>query len=95
MARSSSWARAPQSGSLRAGIKLGEKVSKGQDLGTISDPFGDDLTKVKSSRTGIVIGMTLLPLVNKGDAMFHIASFEDSVAVEERIEIFDEALEIE
>jgi len=94
-ARSSAWIRAPQSGSLRAGIKLGEKVTKGQNLGTISDPFGDNLTVVKNLRTGIVIGMTVLPLVNRGDAMFHIASFEDSVAVEERIEVFEESLDIE
>ena len=39
--------------------------------------------------------MTMLPLVNKGDAIFHIATFEDSEAVEERLEIFDEALDVD
>ncbi len=94
-ARSSHWVRAPQSGSLHALIKLGAKIEKGQLLATISDPYGDNLVKVESRKTGIVIGMTMLPLLNKGDAMFHIATFQDSEAVEERLETFDEALDNE
>jgi uncharacterized protein len=94
-ARSSHWIRAPQSGSLRVHIKLGAKIVKGQLLATISDPYGSNAIRVESRKTGIVIGMTMLPLLNKGDAMFHIATFQDSEAVEERLEIFDEALDTE
>jgi uncharacterized protein len=94
-ARSSFWMRAPQSGSLRVRVKLGSMVKKGQILGQVSDPYGTDVAKVISFNTGIIIGMTMLPLVNKGDAIFHIATFENSVAVEERLEIFDEALDID
>lgn len=34
-----------------------------------------------------------MPLVNSGDALFHIATFENSKAVEEQVEFFDETLE--
>ncbi len=37
----------------------------------------------------------MIPLVNKGDALFHVATFEDSEAVEDRLESFDDALDIE
>lgn len=94
-ARSSSWVRAPHSGSLRIRAKLGANVKKGELLGELSNPYGNESFNVLSTRTGIIIGMTMLPLVNKGDAVFHIAVFEDSDAVEERLEIFDEALDVE
>lgn len=92
-ARSSAWLRAPFSGSLRVLTKLGDYVKKGSVIGIISNPYGSDKNKVIANRTGIIIGMTMLPLVTKGDAMFHIAVFEDIGAVEERLELFDEAIE--
>ncbi|WP_339862122.1 succinylglutamate desuccinylase/aspartoacylase family protein [Paremcibacter congregatus] len=94
IARTSYWVRAPHSGSLRVRVKLGAMVKEGQTLGVISDPYGSYMAKVKSHRTGIIIGMTMLPLLNQGDAMFHIAIFEDSEAVEERLEDFDDALDL-
>lgn len=95
VARSSYWVRAPHSGSLRARRRCGDRVKKDDVLGEISDPYGRDKVKVYATRTGIIIGMTMLPLVNNGDALFHIATFEDSEAVEERLGIFDESLDIE
>lgn len=92
-ARSSSWIRAPYSGSLRTLIKLGEHVTKGQTIGAISNPYGNETEMVKTSRSGIIIGMTMLPLVSKGDAMFHMAIFKDSEAVEERLEVFAETMD--
>lgn len=93
VARSSHWVRAPHSGSLRVRKKLGSHVKKNDILGIISNPYGKEKIKVLATYTGIIIGMTLIPLVNKGNALFHIARFEDSVAVKERIETYDEALD--
>ncbi len=76
MARSSSWVRAADSGILRAMIPLGGRVKKDTLLGVIADPFGEREIKVISNINGIVIGRTNLPLVNEGDALFHIARFE-------------------
>jgi len=41
----------------------------------------------------LIIGMAMLPLVNNGDALFHIATFEDSQEVEGRVEAFEENLD--
>ncbi len=73
IAKSSTWVRAPQSGILRIDCPLGGYVAKGSRLARISGPMGENEVTVKSSVEGIVISNTRLPLVNKGDALFHIA----------------------
>lgn len=73
IARSSSWVRAPHSGIHIAHQNLGKKVKKGDMLGEISNPFGDHKIVVKAHENGMIIGMSKLPLANKGDALFHIA----------------------
>lgn len=93
VARSSYWVRAPLSGSLQAQVLCGDTVDRGDVLGVISDPYGKDKTSVSTPKSGIVIGQATLPLVNQGDAMFHIATFEDRDAVEEQLEVFDETFE--
>ncbi len=76
VARASSWVRAPQSGILRASIGLGTHVHKDDTLGVISDPFGENEYPVVAPFTGVTIGRLNLPLVNEGDALFHIARFD-------------------
>lgn len=78
VAHASQWVRAPQGGVMRSNVQLGQWVDKGQSLGFIGDPFGHNLTEIKAKNTGLVIGMTVLPLVDEGNALFHIASFEES-----------------
>ncbi len=73
IANSSAWVRAPQSGILRIDCPLGGYVSRGDRLGRISGPMGDAEITVKSPVDGIIISNIRLPLVNKGDALFHIA----------------------
>lgn len=85
LARSSSWMRAEQSGIFRATAALGDRVSKGDTLGYISDPLGDDETQCKVPFDGVIIGRLNLPLVNEGDAIFHVAKFGDAIAVEELV----------
>ena len=74
--RSSRWIRASKSGVLRLDVDLGDVVGERQVLGTIIDAFGKKLGTVRSTRAGLVIGRTLYPLSNKGDALVHIASLE-------------------
>lgn len=88
VARSSHWIRASQSGVLRARIKLGDAVAKGEILGRIADPFGGEEAIIRADSDGIVIGRTHLPLVNEGDAVVHIACFEDVDEVAEHVEQF-------
>ena len=91
LAKSSYWVRASQSGSLRNWKKLGARVEEGDRLGTISDALGKNKVHVKAPRAGIIIGRSMIPLVNRGDALFHIATFEDAETVYEYLEQFDEA----
>lgn len=77
-ASSSQWIRAPHSGSLISKKKVGNKVKEDDILGVVSDPFGRKKYYVKAPKSGIIIGMTMMPLVNNGDALFHIATFENN-----------------
>lgn len=76
VSRSSRWMRASKSGILRLEVDLGDVVAERQVLGTITDAFGKKLSTVKSTRPGVVIGRTLYPLSNTGDALVHIATLE-------------------
>ncbi len=77
---SSSWVRAPSGGLLRTLRASGDMVEAGTVLGLVSDPFGDVEAEVAAPAAGIVIGRTNLPIVNEGDALFHIATPERPAA---------------
>lgn len=95
IASSTSWIRAPVSGILRTTIRLGGTVKRGVKIGEIADPFGENETEVVSHLSGVVIGRTNLPLAHRGDALFHIACFEDSTLAEETLEDFREVFSME
>jgi predicted deacylase len=88
LARSSSWVRAPMSGVFRTLVRMGARVSSGQELGAISNPLGSETVRVEATSSGIVIGATLLPLVNEGDALFHVASFHEPSKVAREVEAY-------
>ncbi|MCF8260019.1 MAG: succinylglutamate desuccinylase/aspartoacylase family protein [Melioribacteraceae bacterium] len=95
IAHSSTWVRAPISGILRNKIELGQSVSENEILGVVSDPFGDDEENVIAGASGIIIGQLKLPLVYKGDAVFHIAKFDSKSAAKNTIEAFRQEFEPE
>ncbi|YAL83188.1 succinylglutamate desuccinylase/aspartoacylase family protein [Dermacoccaceae bacterium W4C1] len=73
--RSSGWVRARRTGILTLDeAPLGRSVSVGDRLGGLSDSFGRRLRLVHADRDGVIIGRTESPLVNRGDALVHIAS---------------------
>jgi len=88
VARSSSWVRASDSGILRAMVPLGSRVKKDTLLGVVADPFGETESRITSPFNGIVIGRTNLPLVNEGDALYHIARFEDIHEIQAKVDEF-------
>ncbi len=92
LAKSSQWVRAPDSGILRERARLGAAVKGGDVLGVIGDPLGADETPVVAPRDGVVIGRTELPLVNEGDAAFHVAVFDAPERVQSTLETFHEGL---
>ncbi|KAB7624288.1 succinylglutamate desuccinylase/aspartoacylase family protein [Alkalilimnicola sp. S0819] len=92
-ADSSTWLRAEQDGIFRATVGLGARVKKGQALGWISDPFGEKEQPCEASISGIVIGRNNLPLVHEGEALFHIARFDELSRAAEHVERWAEGLE--
>ncbi|NKB43159.1 MAG: succinylglutamate desuccinylase [Alphaproteobacteria bacterium] len=87
-AKGSSWVRAPQAGLFRAIASIGARVVKDDKIGAVADAFGDNETFISAPATGIVIGRAHLPVVNEGDALYHIARFEESTPVADAIESF-------
>ncbi len=68
----SQWLRARHSGIVRMDVKLGAKVRKRQQVCVIADAFGGAAASVRAPADGYIIGRTLNPLVNKGDAVIHL-----------------------
>jgi predicted deacylase len=93
VARSTTWVRAPDSGIFRTSTRLGAQVSEGARLGFISDPLGEKEVKIVAPAAGIVIGRTNLPLVNEGDALFHLGIFSRTETAAGRVEAFQAELD--
>lgn len=70
--RERSWTRAKMSGIFNAKVACGDKVNKNQLIAVITDPYGSLRIPVKSPINGFVIGINNMPVVNAGDALFHI-----------------------
>ncbi|MFT5584860.1 MAG: putative deacylase [Cognaticolwellia sp.] len=70
----SRWVRASRSGLAQMDCEIGDQVEAGAVLGRIHDSFGKRLSTLKCPSSGLVIGIKLEPLVNRGDALIHIAN---------------------
>ena len=86
IARSTRWVRANASGIVVSKTRLGDSVSKGQRIATISDPLGDEQVEISAPCDGIVIGRSNLPLAHEGDALFNLGTFEDIPAATDVID---------
>ncbi|MEM8978450.1 MAG: succinylglutamate desuccinylase/aspartoacylase family protein [Pseudomonadota bacterium] len=84
--KESAWVRAPAGGLLRVQKGEGSLVEEGERLGTISDPFGETEWVVTSPSNGIIVGRAVLPVVNEGDALFHIAEITALEDAEDRVD---------
>ncbi|PSJ47266.1 deacylase [Zobellella endophytica] len=94
IAKSSTWIRAEQDGLLHLRARLGDRVRKGECLGTITAPLGMEPCEVIAPKNGIVIGCLTMPLVNEGDAVCHIATFDEVKQAELSVERFVDELDI-
>ncbi len=93
IAASSVWARADIDGIMRPIARLGQRVRKGQKLAVVADPFGETETAITSPVSGIVIGMNNLPLVNEGEAIYHVARFDELAEAEKAMDYFRSSLD--
>jgi predicted deacylase len=88
ISRGTTWVRAPASGIVHARCRLGQRITADQVLANIADPFGQNQTEVRAPTAGILIGRSTLPLAHEGDALFHIATFDNLGAVKATVEEF-------
>lgn len=66
------WVRAKVAGLFTPVVHNGEKVKKGQVLGHIMDTYGETNFSVKSPYDGYIIAKNNFPIINMGDALFHL-----------------------
>ncbi|MEE4329401.1 MAG: succinylglutamate desuccinylase/aspartoacylase family protein [Wenzhouxiangella sp.] len=93
VANTSAWMRANASGIANSLKNLGDHVQKGDALARIGNPFGKVFSTVRALRSGIIIGKQNIPLVQEGDAMFHIAYFtEEDEEIVQNIELMQSSL---
>lgn len=79
LARRSLWVRAPGGGLLTSFCADGDIVKKGGLLARVANPFGGAEVEVRSPVDGLVVGRAVMPVVNEGDAVFHLAEIERPV----------------
>ena len=68
------WQRANYSGMFKASAIISTKVTKGDIIGNITDPYGQFNHFVKANHTGYIINVNESPIVYQGDALFHITT---------------------
>lgn len=88
--KNSQWVRASESGMLRTIKALGDTVQKDEIVAYIDEPLDDECFEIKAAFDGIIIGKSEIPLVQAGDAVFHIAHFGDLEMAEHKIGYFNE-----
>jgi predicted deacylase len=70
---SSKWLRAPVGGLLRTFRAEGDVVAEGDSMAVVADPFGQNEAQILAPFNGIIVGRAVMPIVNEGDAVFHLA----------------------
>lgn len=69
----SKWLRASYSGMFESYTENGSFVKRKTLMGRISDPYGEFEKKVYAPFDCYVYGLNTAPIVNKGDAIFHVS----------------------
>ncbi|MFA6191171.1 MAG: succinylglutamate desuccinylase/aspartoacylase family protein [Sulfurimonas sp.] len=88
--KTSQWMRSSESGMLRTIKALGDIVHKDETIAFIDEPLGDESFEMKALFDGVIIGKSEIPLVQAGDAVFHIAKISNIEMAEDKIEYFNE-----
>jgi predicted deacylase len=88
----SRWVRATHGGIIRTIKALGNTVSKDDVIAYIDDIFDDETYEILAPFDGVIIGKSEIPLIQEGDAIFHIAKFENLDLAEDKIEYFSESI---
>ena len=82
--KASEWVRAEKGGILDLAVKPGELIYEGDVIGSILNPFGKTVTRIRTTSTGIVIGVTTAPLTIPGTGIVHVARLRKTLSLVER-----------
>lgn len=66
------WVRASIAGIFENYVEEEDYIKKGDIIGVISRPFDTKIHKIKARKNGYLFGINNNPVVNQGDALFHI-----------------------
>ncbi|HSG51967.1 MAG TPA: succinylglutamate desuccinylase/aspartoacylase family protein [Rheinheimera sp.] len=91
--KKSSWVRAEHDGIARYYVGLGQTVKPGDTLAHIYSPYSDFEVAVVATFAGIVIGRNNLPLVNEGEALFHIAEVSSLDEAEKTLDAINDEVD--
>jgi len=89
---SSKWLRAPVGGLLRTFRADGDVAAKGDLLASVADPFGEYEKDIIAPFNGIIVGRAVMPVVNEGDAIFHLARVKSMAVAEVAVENLSDQL---
>jgi len=89
----SRWVRVNAGGVLISGVRLGDLVDQGTQLGTVTDPVTNKTSAVITPYPGRVLGMALNQVVLPGYAAFHIG-IASSIADAEAADELDRSLRV-
>jgi hypothetical protein len=89
-ANKSRWVRAPDGGVFRTRCRLGDSVRRDDVIGWIANPYEDVEVQIRAPKAGTIIGMSTLPIVNMGDALFHVAWHDASLKPKAADTVLDE-----
>jgi predicted deacylase len=72
------WVRTPrgQGGIYLPSVRLGDSVSGGQLLATVTDPVTDARHEIRADQAGVIVGMALPQVVLSGYGLFHVGVLE-------------------
>jgi uncharacterized protein len=82
--KSSEWLRVEKGGILDLNVRPGDLIYEGDPIGSVLNPFGRTVTKIRSTETGIAIGVTSAPITVPGTAIVHIAKLKKALSLVER-----------
>lgn len=68
----STWVRANSAGLHYSFLRNGTPVKNKELMGEVCDPYGEYQIKVKAPADGHIIAINNNPVVNRGDALFHV-----------------------
>jgi predicted deacylase len=75
----STWIRAEMGGLLRFHVAPGEVVDTAQPIATNFSVYGAERNVLRATVSGVVLGMTTLPLVKPGEPVCCLATIDGSI----------------